>query len=178
MIKGMNRIALIALLDRLRLSQIEAATLLSVNPRTFRRWIEDPAEMSKPAEAALLAWDRLNSLGLAWRPDGVAIGETDPAEIASQIARFRQHAIDLNELLDRVERRGGPNPEWRVDLKKNEARLGPLRVYFYRLVNDGFSPASYSRSDRHPDPERDSTLLEDAYASIAAALARDGSKAA
>ena len=174
----MDKPVLVSLLSRLRLSQLEAATLLSVNPRTFRRWVEDPAGMARPAEAALLAWDRLASVGLAWRPDGVALGETDRATIADQIARFRHHALDLRDLLDRVTRRGGPNPEWRVDLKKNEARLGPVRVHFYRLVDDGFSPASYSRSDRHPDPERDATLLEDAYASIAAAIARDGWKAA
>ena len=46
-------------------------------------------------------------------------------------------------------------------------------IYDSFANGSGFSPASYSRSDRHPDPERDSALLEDAYASIAAALARD-----
>lgn len=168
----MTKIELVELLARLNLSQREAATLLSVNPRTFRRWLEDADQMPKTAEVALRAWDRLNRLGLAWRPDGVALGESNPEEVAEQIAKFRKHAIDLDSLLRRVASRGGPKLQWDINLDDNEATLGPMTVHFYQLVNGSFSPASYRRSDRHPDPQLDAELLEDAYACIARALSK------
>ena len=160
--------------DHLGISQTEAARLLSVSPRTVRRWAEEPAEIPGPAEQALRAWMRLHRLGLPWRPDGVAIGEIDPEKIAEQIALYRRHAIDLDALIQRVEARGGPAAPWHVDLEKRQATLGPVWVSFYPLVNGGFSPASCSRSDDHPDLKRDWTLLEDAFACIANAIAKVG----
>ncbi len=161
-------------LDRLGLSQAEAAHLLSVSPRTVRRWAEKPAEISGPAEQALRAWMRLHRLGLPWRPDGVAIGESDPEKIAEQIGIYRQHAINLDALIRKVEARGGPAAPWHVDLKKRQATLGPVWVSFYPLMNGGFSPAHYSRNDDHPNLKRDWTLLEDAFACIANAIAKAG----
>lgn len=161
-------------LNCLGLSQAEAARLLSVSPRTVRRWAKKPTEIPGPAEQALRAWVRLHCLGLTWRPDGVAIGESDPEEIAEQIALLRQHAIDLDALIQKVEARGGPAAPWHVDLKKRQATLGPVRVSFYPLMNGGFSPASYSRNDDHPNLKRDWTLLEDAFACIANAIAKVG----
>lgn len=161
-------------LDLLGLSQAEAARLLSVSPRTVRRWAEKPVEIPGPAEQAIRAWVRLHRLGHPWRPDDVAIGESDPEEIAEQIALYRQHAIDLDALIQKVEARGGPAAPWHVDLKKRQATLGPVRVSFYPLKKGGFSPASYSRSDDHPDLERDWTLLEDAFACIFNAINKAG----
>ncbi len=161
-------------LDRLGLSQTEAARLLSVSPRTVRRWAEERAEIPGPAEQALHAWIRLDRFGLPWRPDGVAIGENDPEKIAEQIALYRQDAINLDKLIRKVEARGGPAAPWHVDLKKRQATLGPISVSFYRLGNGGFSPAFYRRSDVHPDLKRDWTLLEDAFACIANAIAKAG----
>ena len=161
-------------LDQLGLSQSEAARLLSVSPRTIRRWADVPSEMPGPAEQALRAWLRLHRLGLAWRPDGVAIGEINPEEIAEQVALYRQHAINLDVLIQKVEARGGPAAPWKVDLNKRQAILGPVRMSFYPLANGGFSPASYSRSDDHHDLERDWPLLEDAFACIADAIAKVG----
>ncbi|MDA1101716.1 MAG: hypothetical protein O2967_22370 [Proteobacteria bacterium] len=102
----------------------------------------------------------------------MAIGESDPEQIAEQIALYRRHAINLDALIQKVEARGGPAAPWHVDLKKRQATLGPVWVSFYPLVNGGFSPASYSRSDDHPDLKRDWTLLEDAC--IAKAIAKAG----
>ena len=150
-------------LAQLGLSQIEAAQLLSVAPRTVRRWAEDGnSDIPGPVEHALRAWIGLQKRGLPWRP-----GDDD----AEQIARFREHSIDLYELLLRVERRGGPSGSWTVDLDKGVAKLGPMSVSFYKLVNGGFSPGSYRRSDSHPDVQRDWPLLEDAFACIAKAFA-------
>lgn len=163
-----------ACLDRLGLSQADAAKLLSVSPRTVRRWSEEPAEIPGPAEQALRAWMRLDRLGLPWRPDCVAIGENDPEKIAEQIARYRQHAINLDALLLKVEARGGPAAPWHVDLTKRQATLGPIWVSFYPLVNGAFSPAFYRRGDVHPDLARDWTLLEDAFACIANAIKKAG----
>jgi len=150
-------------LAQLGLTQTEAAELLSVAPRTVRRWAEDgTSDVPGPAEHALRAWIGLQKRGLPWRP-----GDDD----ADQITRFREHAIDLYELLLRVEKRGGPSGSWKVDLDKGVATLGPMSVSFYKLANGGFSPGSCRRSDDHPDVRRDWPLLEDAFACIAKAFA-------
>ena len=150
-------------LAQLGLTQAEAAELLSVAPRTVRRWVEDGAgDTPGPAEHALRAWVGLQRRGLPWRP-----GNTD----AEQIARYREHAIELYELLLRVEKRGGPSGSWTIDLDKGLATLGPMTVAFYKLRDGGFSPASYRRSDMPADPGRDWPLIEDAFACIAKAFA-------
>ena len=46
------------ILGHLGLTQIEAAQLLGVTPRTVRRWLEGD-ELPGPAEQALRAWLRL-----------------------------------------------------------------------------------------------------------------------
>jgi hypothetical protein len=167
----MNRTHLQTVLDELGLTQTEAARLLSVDVRTVSRWADDPTHLPGPAQRALDAWLRLHRLGLAWRPDGLPIGEDEPQELAEQIARYREHAIGLDAVLQKVKARGGPAAPWRVDLKSRRAVLGPVRVSFYRLPNGGFSPNSYSRTDGPPDLERDLPMIEDAYACIARALA-------
>src|SRR5262249_12706171 len=97
-------------LTKLGLTQTEAARLLSVAPGTVRRWAEGGAtEIPGPVERALRAWLGLQQHGLPWRPDD------DDAE---QIARYREHAIRLYELLLRVEKRGGPSGSWIVDFDK------------------------------------------------------------
>ena len=78
-------------LQALRLSQAEAAQLLGLSARTVTRWCNDhPEEVSGPAEAALRAWRRLDSLHLAWRPDSASILEDN----ADQIAAHRQEAMN------------------------------------------------------------------------------------
>ena len=159
----------------LGLSALELSELLSVNQRTTRRWSEDPTEIPGPAEQAIRAWVRLQRLGLAWRPDGVAIGESNPERVAEQIKLYLRHAIDLDALVQRVENRGGPVAPWEVDLVARRATLGPAMVTFYPLVNGGFSPASYSRRDRAPDIQRDWKFIEDGLACVAKAVAAAGS---
>ena len=158
-------------LEQLGLAQAEAAQLLSVAPRTVRRWVEGSQEVPGPAEQALRAWLRLHERGMAWRPDAVAIAGDD----ARTIARHREHAIELDALLQRVKARGGPAAPWQVDLDRCRATLGPLHVSFYKLRNGGFSPQSYRRSDGPADMQRDWPLIEDAFACIADAFAKQGS---
>ena len=161
-------------LRSLDLTVPEAALLLSVSARTMRRWAEQPADIPGPAEQALRAWTRLEIKGLAWRPDAIAIGESNDDEIAEQFALQRQHAIDLDALLRKVAARGGPVAPWVVDLDKNRADLESISVSFYRLRNGGFSPATYRRSDEAlSDIERDWPLIEDAFACIANAIANE-----
>lgn len=154
-------------LATLGLSQLAAARLLSVDPRTVRRWVENPAEIPGPAEQALRAWVRLNEYGLPWSPDGVDVVECDP----EQVARHRLHTLELNAMLAKVKKRGGPAAPWVIDLDKCKATLGALEVTFYRLPSGGFSPQSYKRRDNiNPDVQRDWHLIEDAFACIAKAI--------
>jgi hypothetical protein len=150
-------------LAQLGLTQIEAARLLEVDPRTVRRWADDKGgDIPGPTVHALHAWLELHRRGLPWRPGD---------ENAEQITRHREHAIELYELLLRVDKRGGPSDAWKVDLEKCQATLGPMRVSFYKLTNGGFSPSFYSRSDGPPDVRRDWSLIEDAFACIAKTFA-------
>ena len=157
---------------QLGLTPDEAAQLLSVSPRTVQRWQHGIQEVPGPAEQALRAWFRLHERGLAWRPDDESIAVEEP----EAMARHREHAIELDALLKRVEDRGGAAAPWQVDLDRCRATLGPLQVSFYKLRNGGFAPQSYRRSDgRQLDMQRDGPLIEDAYACIAHALAEQGS---
>jgi hypothetical protein len=147
---------------RLGISQSEAAQLLGVAPRTVRRWLEGE-EIPGPAEQAIRAWVRLHDRKLAWRPDSAAIAEADPEEIA----RHRAHAINLAEILARVEARGGPRLPWIVDRERSRATLGAMEVSFYVLANGSFSLGNYTRKDGDPDVRRDQEFIEDAAYCIA-----------
>ncbi len=124
-------------LTRLALSEAEASRLMSVNPRSVRRWSEGSTEVPGPVEQALRAWLRLEEFGLVWRPDGVPIWDVD------QAARFRSHAIELDALIQKVKKRGGPAAPWKVDLANRTAILGPVEVHFHVLANENFSPFCY-----------------------------------
>ena len=155
-------------LSRLELSPSEAAQLLGVAPRTIRRWL-DGEDIPGPAEQALRAWIRLHDRNLPWRPDTEFVVQDDQ----DQIARHRAHAIQLDELLARVEGRGGPRVPWSVDRGRQIATLGPMEVSYYRLANGSFSLANYRRKDGEPDVQRDWEAIEDAAASIAQAMKKD-----
>jgi hypothetical protein len=152
-------------LSRLGLSVGEAAQLLSVTPRTVRRWLEGE-EVPGPAEQAVRAWIRLHDRHLPWRPDSASIVGDDQ----DQIARHRSHAVDLDSVLARVEARGGARLPWMVDWDHGQAVLGPMEVSFYKLLNGGFSLGTYTRKDGDPDVERDREIIEDATYCIAQAL--------
>jgi hypothetical protein len=170
----MNSAEFRAILNELGLAQTEAGRLLSTNERTVRRWAEGSSAVPSPVERALLAWRKLNRLGLSWRPDEVMLSELNEDEIAKQILLHRQHVIGLADVLERIRQRGGPAGPWKVNLKKRQASLESLEIGFYGMPNGQFSPSTYRRKDGPPDLERDRALIEDAYACIANEIAKVG----
>jgi transcriptional regulator with XRE-family HTH domain len=154
-------------LAALRLNQEEAASLLGVAPRSVRRWLQGEV-IPGPAEAALRAWLKLDERGLAWRPDSVTLFEHD----SEKIAVYRHEAMKLNELLERVNARGGPRLPWKINIAEGQATMEWASLSFYKLRNGGFSPATYRRSDQDasPDLERDRDLIEDGLYCIATAF--------
>jgi hypothetical protein len=151
-------------LAQLGLTQIDAARFLEVDPRTVRRWAENNGvAIPGPAVQALRAWLGLQRRGVPWRPGDDATAE--------QIAPHRAHAIELYELLLRVDNRGGPSDSWNVDVEKGQATLGPMTVSFYKLNNGGFSLSFYRHSGGRSDVVRDRAFIEDAAACIAKAFA-------
>ncbi len=151
-------------LRALKLTQTDAAQLLGVSARTVRRWSEGE-DVPGPAEAALRAWRRLDERHLPWRPDSVSIIQDDQ----EQIALHKQHTMDLDALLRRVDERGGPRIPWHVNVLSSNASLGSVQVSFYKLKSGGFSLSTYRRSgdDQPPDVQRDWPLIEDAAFCIA-----------
>jgi hypothetical protein len=150
---------------RLNLDSAEAAQLLSVTPRTMRRWLEGE-EIPDLAERAIHAWVRLHERYLPWRPDNSSIAANDQ----DQIARLRTHAIDLDEVLGRAEKRANTRLPWTVDWNRGLATLGPMEISFHKLPNGGFSLGTYRRKDSDPDTVRDREMIEDAIFCIADAL--------
>jgi len=155
-------------LDHLGLSQLEAARLLGVQPRTMQRWIAGNPAVGQPAAEALRAWRRLADLGLAWRPDCEAI------PTAEALARQRPANAELERILARVAARGGPTRRWRVNLGRRRAAGESLIVTFNALAGGGFVPASYRRLDGPLDRDRDWPLIEEAVAAFADAVAAAG----
>jgi hypothetical protein len=157
-------------LSHLGLPQGEAAQLLSVSPRTVRRWFEGE-EVPGPVEQVFRAWLRLHDRNLPWRPDSLAIIEDDQ----EVIARYRAHDVDLSNLLARVEAREGPWPSWEVDREKRRATVGGgvIEVSYYKLRNGSFSLATYTRKDGNPDMLRDRESIEDAAYCIARELKKE-----
>lgn len=163
---------LVGCLQKLRLSPKEAARLLSIDLKTVNRWLAGKVAVTGPARRALEAWMRLEERRIPWRPDELPLAIMDPEEVNTQIRLMREDTIMLDEILQTVHQRGGPAAPWRVDLKRCEAELADtMFVHFYPLPNGGFTPSSYRRVDKEPDPERDGPLIQDAIACIAEAIA-------
>jgi hypothetical protein len=159
------------ILDELRLTESQLAQFLSVNIRSVRRWIKYPYKITGPARNVILAWVRLNRLGMAWRPDEInVLNDHQIDEIAEKIKFYRLDSLKLDKILIKVKERGGPSAPWNIDIDKKVAILGPLRIDFHLLTNGIFCPVSYSRSDCEPDLLRDQILIEDAYFLIDASI--------
>lgn len=136
-------------LSELGISQVEAAKLLSVTPRTLNRWAEKPHEISGPAEQAFRAWRRLQHYNLPWRPDGIHLAENDPI-LCDKIGHLRNYSIGLEDMLKLVPKYDGVNLPWQVDLKKRIARLETIIVDFNILKDGSFTPTTYRRTDQKP----------------------------
>lgn len=162
----MDRSDFLLSLKKLGIAPKEAADLLSVDYRTIKRWMARGAEVPEVSAKTIRAWLRLKQRGLPWRDDTVSLGFMDDQERREQLHLGREHAVALDEVLEKVKRRGGPAAPWSVDLERHVAELGAIQFYFYPLGNGLFSPASYTRSDIQPDIDRDWPLLEDAIACV------------
>ncbi|MDP2193950.1 MAG: hypothetical protein Q8K36_05445 [Alphaproteobacteria bacterium] len=158
-------------LEKLNLSTVEAAKMLSVTTRTIDRWLKNPHEISAPAEQALRAWLRLKQHNIPWRPRSHILGD-DP-NLPYIIANHRNHTIKLDQIIKNVSARGGASSPWQVDLQKGVAKLETIEVYFDKLRSGGFSPASYWRKDTHPDYARDQHLIKEAIYCIHVALSKE-----
>ena len=71
-------------LAQLGLTQTDAARLLSVTPRTVRRWL-DEEDIPGPVEEVFRAWACLHKHHLPWGPGSVAIAEDDMEKIAAAV---------------------------------------------------------------------------------------------
>jgi len=164
---------LLALMRELRLGTKVAANLLDVEPKTVQRWLNGEVQVPGPVRQAMSAWKRLQQAGIPWHPAALPLTFMTEDEAQEQARLWNRHLLDLDDVLERVKARGGPVAPWTVDLEEKEAVLGDkMRVYFYAMDNGGFSPSSYTRTDRQPDYERDRPLLEDAIVSIAQETAK------
>lgn len=155
----------------LGLSVQESALLLGINTRTIHRWLTGEVDIPQSIERVIEAWSYLNNFGLPWRPDGHSISLLNNVELRNQMFLNAEHSLQLAEILESVKRRGGAAAPWSVDLVAKKATLGDIWVSFYILPNGTFSPQSYGRYDKFPDTLRDESILKDAYACIAEALA-------
>lgn len=155
-------------LHSLGLDHVEFAQLLDVDIRTVKRWASGQSELPGAVETTLVAWKRLNNLGLPWRPNAFDIHNLHP----DQLAKLRAHNFELSEALRRAEKRGGPKLPWEVDLGRGRARLNGVFVSFYRLPNGSFSPQSYwlDSDNNDYDPKNIQEILDDAFDSIAKAI--------
>jgi hypothetical protein len=156
----------------LGLSQMDAAVLLRVTPRTIRRWQKGEQSVPGTAGDLLRAWVRLHDAKLPWAADLDAVLRRDD----QQLKAHQEHALSLDAVLCRVKARNGPSAPWRVDLRTRSASLRHVTVSFYALANGGFSLANYRRHDTDPDVQRDRQLLEDAVYCIADAVKKFGPK--
>ena len=157
----MDAAALRKILKELGLSQLEAARLLGIKPRTINRWATGSQDASGPAAQALLAWRRLAQRGLAWRPDCVEI-RFEPG--------LHQAGESPSRIVETVTAQGGLRPRWRISLNRRSASAGGLTVYFHRIAPGHFVPVEYRRLDRSENPDRDRASIEEAVAVFARAI--------
>lgn len=160
----------------LGLNVLELAQLLGINVRTVQRWLSGDVEIPKSIDCVINAWMYLNQLGLPWRPDGFSVALLSTEQVKNQLLLQMENTKELVKIIKKVKSRGGPAAPWTVDLSAKKATLGDVWVRFYILPNGSFSPQSYGRFDKHPDLDRDQSILEDAYVCIVEAIAARNEK--
>lgn len=153
-------------MNTLHISDQELADFLSVTLRTVNRWHEDASKIPGSVEQVIHAWLKLHHYKLAWRPDEIAFAEYDE-NVINEMARLRRKACDVDNVIAKIKKQGGPKLPWRVDLERGVARLETLEVRFYVFDNTEFTPASYVWKDNTiPDLTRHQDLINEAYTCI------------
>jgi len=169
-------------LSQLQLSPVEAAQLLSVTPRTVHRWLENPHEISGSAAQALRAWISLKNynlpwrpdcINLPWRPDCINLPWLSEAEVADQIAQYRNHHVFVSEVIEKVKKRGSLLLPWQIDLDRGSVKLEKtIEVFFGKLHGKNLSLFGYRRIDNQSaDIEHNQYLIEEAIFAIHEKLA-------
>jgi len=164
----LSKQAFLDYLSQLQLSPVEAARLLSVTPRTVHRWLENPHEISGSAEQALRAWISLKNYNLPWRPDCVNLPWLSEAEVADQIAQYRNHHVFISEVIEKVKKRGSLLLPWQIDLDRGSVKLEKtIEVFFGKLHGKNLSPFGYRRIDNQSaDIEHNQYLIEEAIFAV------------
>ena len=173
-IKIMNNGNLKESLVYLGISATELADLLDVNIRTVQRWVSGVTEIPMSTERVLEAWSLLQRLGLPWRPDGNHLLSLN--DLRSQVELHKANALEIANLIRKLNARGGAAAPWAVNLSAKKATLEKMWVSFYILPNGGFSPQSYGRTDKKIDIHRDKELIEDAIVCIAEEIGKQHKK--
>jgi hypothetical protein len=156
----------------LKLTSADLARLLDVSERTVQRWLSGDTEISGGPARAIEAWLALEAAGLPWRPDGVPLLHAQPGARAAIVLPTQPNQKTIEEIIENVYARGGPNMPWAIDLAQRQASLGHAWIKFKLLPNRLFVPQSYGRTDCAPDLVRDFPLIEDGYACIALAITK------
>lgn len=154
-------------LQLLHLTQVEAARLLDVDARTARRWAEGAA-LPGPVREAFRGWVRLKKHNLPWRPGSLALFMQDHEKTAS----FRAKTQEIDAIIAKVTRRGGPQNAWIVDFDEQRALCGSMEVTFTEMKSGEFCLNVFTRRDRAAELPRDRSLIEDAAYCIARAQTR------
>jgi len=172
--KVMNNGHLKESLAYLGISTHELAVMLDINIRTVQRWVSGVSEIPTSTERVIQAWSLLQKLGLPWRPDGDHLMSLH--DLRRQVELHKANSLEIANLIEKVNARGGAAAPWTVNLSTKKATLEKMWVSFYILPNGGFSPQSYGRTDKEIDVRRDKELIEDAIVCIAEAIGKQHRK--
>lgn len=157
-------------LEALQLTPADAALELAVSLKTVERWISGKISVPGPVEKAILAWRRLHSLKLSWRPDEEMLIESyeEFQNMINKYDLFCFYPERIDNLMRTIDMEN--IAPFRVDFGNSIAHLGELSVKFRIKDNGRVSLVSYRRQDRPPNIKIDRNILAQALACIGGKL--------